>query len=285
MRKLLFILTIWVSFSAYGQNPSDLKNYEKDFLDACNSDLQRNELNILFEKHTNLIFPQQGITQFLNGLDGVETGYSPLSAFKDEKAYKDNIDKLLHSKNAMHRILAYITIGSAADKSYDSILLDRLKTETEPGLTWAAMCLFYNHSKATDQLLDFMVEHEDFADTHFIDLYLELDKESLRATSWKNMNSNNKRAQVISIQTLAAIDKSQAADSLIIQATKTWDYAYKGYAIAALYQRYHIEKYEILKPFLENETTREVSILVLEGSRFQSDREMIERLKKIKKWD
>jgi hypothetical protein len=286
MKRLLLILVIFISFSACGQDTTVLGSYEKDFLNAANSDLQEKELNEIFNKYDNLIFPKQGTTQLMNNLKGIKTDYSPLIPFKDRNSYKDNIEKLLNSKNSMHRILAYITIGSAADNSYDNILLDRLKTETSEGcLTWAAMCLFYNHNKSTDQLLDFLVKHENFGDAHFVKLYLQLDSTNLKLTSWKNVYSDNKNAQIISIQTLASIDKSAKVDSLIIQSIKTWYKDYKGYAIAALFQRNNLEKFEILKPYLKNKTTRGISIQVLEKSNFQSDKDKIEKLKKKKNWD
>lgn len=286
MKRLLLILVIFISFSACGQDTTVLGNFEKDFLNAANSDLLEKELNEIFNKYDNLIFPKQGTTQLMNNLRGINTDYSPLITFKDRNAYKDNIEKLLNSKNSMHRILAYITIGSAADTSYDNILLDRLKTETSEGcLTWAAMCLFYNHNKSTDQLLDFLVNHENFGDAHFVKLYLQLDSTNLKITSWKNVYSANENAKIISIQTLASIDKSAKVDSLIIQSIKTWDRDYKGYAIAALFQRNNLEKFEILKPYLKNKTTRDISIQVLEKSNFQSDKDKIEKLKKKKNWD
>jgi hypothetical protein len=286
MKKLFFILSITISFSGCGQDNFLLKDYENDFLKAANSDLTEKGLDSIFDKHSNLIYPQQGATQLMNNLQGINTKYSPLIPFKERKAYKDNIEKLLNSKNSMQRILAYITIGSAADNTYDNVLLDRLKTETSEGcLTWAAMCLFYNHSKSTDELLDFLVKHEDFGDAHFISLYLQLDQTKLKETSWKNINSDNKNAQIISLQTLSSLDKSSKVDSLIIQSIRNWDNDYKGYAIASLFQRDNVEKYEILKPYLDEEKTRNISIQVLEKSKFQSDKDKIEKLKKEKKWD
>lgn len=286
MNRLILILTICISFSANGQDTTVLRRYEKDFVEAANSNLQEKELNDFFKKYDNLIFPQQGVTQLMNNLKGINIDYSPLLPLKDRNAYKDNVEKLLYSKNQMHRILAYITIGSSADTTYDKILLDRLKTETSEGcLTWAAMCLFYNHNKSTDQLLEFLVEHENFGDAHFITLYLQLNSINLKNTSWKNIYSGSKNAQIISIQTLATVDKSAKVDSLIIQSIKTWEIEFKGYAIAALFQRDHLEKFEILKPYLDNETTRSISIQVLENSKFRSDKHKIEKLKKKKKWD
>ena len=186
----------------------------------------------------------------------------------------------------MHRILGYITIGSAGDTAYDKILLERLNSETNKGcLTWAAMCLFYNHNKSTDQLLDFLVKHEDFGDAHFIKLYLQLDTTSLKITSWKNVYSDDKKTQIISLQTLGSIDKSSKVDSLIIDCIKSWDKAYKGYAIASLLQRDNLEKFDILKPCLDDETTRNISIQVLEKSKFPSDQDKIRKLKKKNKWE
>jgi hypothetical protein len=134
-------------------------------------------------------------------------------------------------------------------------------------------------------LFDFLIKHENFGDAHFVKLYLQLDTTNLKITSWKNINSDNKNAQIISIQTLSSIDKSPAVDSLIIQSMKNWDNNYKGYAIAALFQRDNLEKFEILKPYLHNKTTRNITIEVLEKSKFQSDIDKIEKLKKKKRWD
>ena len=82
MTRLLLMLTIYVSFTACGQDTTVLGNYEKDFLVAANSDLQEKELNDFFKKYDNLIFPQQGVTQLMNNLKGVNTEYSPLIPFK-----------------------------------------------------------------------------------------------------------------------------------------------------------------------------------------------------------
>jgi hypothetical protein len=285
MIKSYLFLIFTMSLSGCRQDNSALVDFEKDFINAANSDLKEGELDSLFVKYEKLIFPQQGTTQLMNNIKGIKTEYSPLIAFKDRQAYKDNIESLLNSENSMHRILAYITIGSAADTSYDDVLLERIKTETSKGcLTWAAMCLFYNHNKSTDKLLDFLVNNGNFGDAHFIPLYLQLDPTNLKVTSLKNINSQNKGAQIISLQTLSTIDKSTSVDSIVIQSIKTWDNDYKGYAIAALRQR-DIEKFEILRPYLDNETTRNISIQVLEESKFQSDKDKIEKLKNEKKWD
>ncbi len=281
MRRLLLLFTVCLSLSACGQDTSGIHGYEADFITAANHDLTENELNEFFVKYDNLIFPHQGATQLMNSLKGANTDYSPLVLFKDKPAYKNNIERLLNSENSMQRILAYITIGSAADTSYDNVLLERLTTETTEGcLTWAAMCLFYNHSKATDQLLDFLAKHEDFNDAHFVQLYLQLDSTNLKMTSWKNIDSDNRNAQIISLQTLALIDNSSKTDSVIIHAIRTWGNEYKGYAIASLLQRDSLIKFDLLAPYLDNDTTRDISIQVLEKSKFQSDRDKIGTLKR-----
>ncbi|MGV9012544.1 MAG: hypothetical protein ACOH13_08125 [Flavobacteriales bacterium] len=281
MRRLLLLFTVCISLSVCGQDTSGIHGYEADFITAANHDLTENELNEFYAKYDNLIFPHQGTTQLMNSLKGIYTLYSPLSIFKYNSAYKNNIERLLNSSNSMQRILAYITIGSAADTSYDNVLLERLSTETNQGcLTWAAMCLFYNHSMATDQLLDFLAKHEDFNDAHFVNLYLQLDSTNLKMTSWKNIDSDNRNAQIISLQTLAHIDNSSKTDSVIIHAIKTWSNEYKGYAIAALLQRDSLIKFDILSPYLDNDTTRNISIQVLEESKFQSDKDKIGNLKR-----
>jgi hypothetical protein len=158
-----------------------------------------------------------------------------------------------------------------------------------------AMCLFYNQSKSTDELFEFVIRHDDFSDQHFFKWYYKLDSANLKMTAWKNLSIQNKypndsinlnrKALIYSIQILAYMDTSQKVDSLLIQCINKWDNDYKGYAIASLHQRKGLAKFEILEPYLNNEATRNISIQVLEKSNVMSDKEKIEKLKREKKWD
>lgn len=288
MKIILLMLATCISFLAFSQDTTVLFNFENDFLKAANSDIKEKELKKIIDKYEDLFFIE---------FDESETKYlPPLINFKKTSAYKNNIEKLLFSNQAMGRILAYKTLSSTADTTYNSVLLDRLKSDTfniETQLV--AMCLFYNNSKTTDELFDFVIKNDDFTDQLFFRFYCRLDTSNLKLTSWKNLSVENKysddslnlnmKAKIYSVQILAYLDKSAEADSLIIQSIKTWDKDYKGYAIASLFQRDNLEKFEILKPYLDNETTRNISIKVLEKSKFQSDKDKIEKLKKKKKWD
>lgn len=279
MKKLIFWATLFYSLSVFGQDVANFKAFEKDWTKAAKSNLKEKELDGFMEKYDTLFFPE----------GESEIAYYPLVNFKQTTAYKNNIRRLLNAKNPMHRILAYKTIGSAADTTFNQIILDRLNSETnESCLTWAAMCLLYNRNKSTSRLFEFVVKHDDFEDQHFYKWYLRLDTLSLINTAWAYVDANkllsnnsnlNQKARIYTLQILAWFDKSPKTDSLIIQCINTWDKDYRGYAIQTLLARDKIEKFPILEPYLNEQSIKEISILVLEKSAYASDRSKALKLK------
>lgn len=277
MKITQFLLFMVIVFPAYGQYPDILRNYERDIVSMAAKDLQEEELNKFFRQYDQLIFPHQGTTALMLSLQNIEAEYFPLMPMTQNQVYKETVNKLLYSENEMHRILAYITIGSAGDTSLDSVLLSRLKTEKHPGcLLWSSMALLYTGTQETDALMEFFITAEDVGLSHLLPLFVELNPEKLIATSLKFIKSENTTANILSLQLLGKLEKSSETDKLIIDCIEKWEPKLKGYAIIALGERENLEKFEILKPYLENEVTRNVSINVLKKSAFKSDKEKIE---------
>jgi hypothetical protein len=162
------------------------------------------QLNNLFSKYDGLLTSQLGTTQLMAGLKNETLVNFPLSGFKEEYLYKDNIDKLLNSENSFQRIFCYLVIGASNDVSKGSILLNRLKEEKIKGnLLWCGMSLLSTRTKHTTELFDFLVLNEDFGDAHMLPLYIQLDKDSLRETAYKRYSATNVKAKILAIQILS----------------------------------------------------------------------------------
>ena len=170
--KLKFIIIIVLSNIAtgYGQ---DITKFKEDFTSALDTSFNEKRMDNLFSKYLTLLTPQSGTTQLLSGLKGEDLTHFPLSDFKKESIYKIEIDKLLNSKNPYQRLLSYLVIGASNDLTKEPTLLKRLKEEKEKGnLIWCGMALLNLNTKHTSEMFNFLVENEDFGDSHMLPLYI-----------------------------------------------------------------------------------------------------------------
>ena len=179
-----------------------------------------------------LLTPHSDVTRFSEMLQGHEVSVFPLYNFKNEKLYRDNISKLLNSKNPNQRILAYLSIASSNDTSKEDILLERIKTEKNKGnLVWAGMALLYLKCNHTTELFDFLVKNENFGDAHMLPMYVQLDKDSLQQTAYNRIDNNDIKSKILAAQLLAVTPLNSKTDALLKLAAESWDMNIKGYAI------------------------------------------------------
>ena len=277
--KIKIIITIFLlTFYAKVQS-QDLTNFKNDFKLSLDKAFNEKNLNDLFSKYPHLLTPQSDITQLTSNLKG-ETLYTfPLSDFKNDNLYKENIDNMLNSDNSFQRIFSYLIIGASNDITKEDILLNKLKTEKEKGnLIWCGMSLLNLKTKHTTEIFDFLVENENFGDAHMLPLFVKLDKNSLQETAYKRYNSENLKAKILAIQILSQTGKNPETEKIVLDAVKNWDMNIKGYAIYTVKELQMGNLLETFKPFLDNDKTKKIALQALANSPTISDNEYLKSL-------
>lgn len=277
--KIKIIITIFLlTFCAKVQS-QDLTNFKNDFKLSLDKAFSEKNLNDLFSKYPHLLTPQSDITQLTSNLKGESLYNYPLSDFKNDNLYKENIDNMLNSNNSFQRIFSYLIIGASNDITKEDVLLNKLKTEKEKGnLIWCGMSLLNLKTKHTTEIFDFLVENEDFGDAHMLPLFVKLDKNSLQETAYKRYNSENLKAKILAIQILSQTGKNPETEKIVLDAVKNWDMNIKGYAIYTVKELQMGNLLETFKPFLDNDKTKKIALQALANSPTISDNEYLKTL-------
>ena len=279
MRYLLLILILFLSLNTYSQQIKLYDDFANDFTNALNKKFSEEDINKMFRKYDEILTPHSSTTQLSAKLQGHAISIFPLSDFKNQKLYINNINNLLNSQNPNHRILAYLVIAASGDTSKENILLEEIKSEHARGnLIWSGMALLYLGCNQTTPLFDFLVKNEDFGDAHMLPLYITLNKDSLQQTAYNRISSNNIKAKVLAAQILSVTPLNAKTEELLKQAVKTWDINIKGYAIYSIKELQIGDLLGSLKPLLDSSKTRNIALQALANSPTEVDRNYIYQL-------
>lgn len=269
MKKIILsiILITFFSIALFGQN---IEDFEKDFINATKTEFTETDLNNMYQTYSVFLEPYYDMMELMENDEQIVE--YPLSKFKETASYKNNINILFNSKNDNQRLLSYLVIAGAGDKKFEKKLLERLKTEKSEGnVIWAGMTLMVLKTKHTTALFDFLVEYENFGDSHMIPLYIQLDKKSLQKTAYERINSENVRAKILAAQILSVTGKNKKTEKLLRDAVKNWDYSIKGYAIYSIKELGIGNLKNDFIPLLDNPQTRSIAIQALANSPTKED--------------
>jgi HEAT repeat protein len=277
MKKYIIVLgTFLISIASFGQN---IDEFKKDFKKATETEFSESELNEMFRTYSNLLTPHSDITQLTASFKNERIVQYPLSEFKETDDYKNNIQALINSENPNQRLLSYLVIAGAGDKNYEKALLEKLKTEeTKGNLIWSGMALMYLQTSHTTPLFDFLIENENFGDSHMIPMYFQLNKDSLQNTAYNRINSTNLKAKVLSAQLLSKTGKNEKTEKLLLDAVKNWEYNIKGYAIFSIKELEMGNLKETFIPLLDSTKTRPIAIEALANSPTKEDVDYLKQL-------
>ncbi|AOC93940.1 hypothetical protein BB050_00798 [Flavobacterium anhuiense] len=275
MKKILIIIFSIFTLSVFAQEKT-VSDFKNDFEKIVKSDLTEEKLNKLFQEYPLILTPHSDNTRLFESLKGTDFNNYSMLNFKNENLYKSNIDNLLNSQNSYNRILAYLLVASTNDKSKENDLLVKIKTEKEKGnLIWSGMALLSLKTNHTDELFDFLVKNENFGDAHMFPMYIQLDKDSIKQTAYRKLNLDNDKAKVLAIQSLSKTSNDLQTEKIVKNAVATWDINLKGYAIYTVKELQMGNLLELLKPLIENDKTKRISLEALANSPTQKDREYL----------
>lgn len=271
--KILFLIFPFISIS------QNIEDFKEDFKKALEIEFSESDLNEMFKSYSNLLTPHSDITQLTASLKNEQIVQYPLSEFKETDVYKNNIKTLLNSENPNQRLLSYLVIAGAGDKNYEKELLEKLKIEkTKGNLIWSGMALMYLQTSHTTPLFDFLIENEDFGDSHMIPMYFKLNKDSLQNTAYNRIYSENIRAKILSAQLLSKTGKNEKTEKLLLEAVNNWDYNIKGYAIFSIKELQIGNLKDVFTPLLDSSKTRKIAIQALANSPTKEDVDYLKKL-------
>jgi len=275
-KHIIILVTFLYTIVSFGQNIDDFK---RDFKKGTETEFSESELNEMFRTYSNLLTPHSDITQLTASFKNERIVQYPLSEFKETDDYKNNIQTLLNSENPNQRLLSYLVIAGAGDKNYEKELLEKLKTEkTKGNLIWSGMALMYLQTNHTTPLFDFLIENENFGDSHMIPMYFQLNKDSLQNTAYNRINSTNLKAKVLSAQLLSKTGKNEKTEKLLLDAITNWEYNIKGYAIFSVKELEIGNLKETFIPLLDSTKTRPIAIEALANSPTKEDVDYLKQL-------
>lgn len=228
-------------------------------------------------------FDEKGFLQFYQMLDSLERAGVNFSELKTYKVYSTHISKLLNSVNYYQKGIAYRLIASLKDKTFNTLLLERMEMEDNKFLkTLTAAAIMKLMPTQTTVAFDFLVDCDDFATSPLLPVYLAMNEKSIIKTGYTRLNDKRPRAKVFALQTIARFDTRKQVDSIIIKAIQDWDANIKGYAIIALGIHRQGNYKDILQPYLNEPQLKEVILETLENSYTEMDIHYAEELKR--KW-
>ena len=275
---LTMILITFFSVTLFGQK---IEDFEKDFINTTKMEFTEADLNKMFQTYSNFLTPHSDMTQLMANLKNEQIVEYPLSKFKETASYKNNIKILFNSKNENQRLLSYLVIAGAGDIKFEKKLLKRIKTEKSmSNIIWAGMALMHLKPNHTTALFDFLVEYENFGDSHMIPLYFQLNKNSLQKTAYDRINSENVKAKVLAAQIFSVTGKNKKTEKILLDAVKNWDYSIKGYAIYSVRELRIGNLKNTFIPLLNNTQTRRIAIQALANSPTKEDVDYLKELSK-----
>ncbi len=256
-----------------------MEKFKVDFEKALSEDFSADELNEMFRVYSSFLTPHSDVTQLWSQSTNGNSEAYPLFEFKEDKLYIDNIDFLFTSQNTNHRILSYLLIASSYDKTYEEKLLEKLKEETEKGaIIWSGMALLHLGTDRTTPLFEFIVENENFGDSHMIPLLFNLQTDSLINTAFNKIESEDVKSKILAAQILSKSEPTPEVEEALKKAVKEWDIGIKGYAIYSLKELQIGNLLPTLEPLLDSTQTRRIALEALGNSNTREDLEYFNNL-------
>jgi hypothetical protein len=243
----------------YGQLPArdalagTYQGYVRALQKAAAGNMTREELARFNRDYYPLIAPISQTSELEARVNCKPNVYYTLEQLKREPFYRQTMQRLIQSPNVQHRMLAYMTLASAGDNSFNDALWKATKTEKEEAaIFWVGTALLYLKDKHTGELFDFLIAHENFGDAHMLPLYVKLDKESLKKTAYEKIQSTDLKTKILAVQSLSVTGLNSKTEAVVKEACKSLPGSAKGYAIYTMEALKMGNLKEILAPLLDN---------------------------------
>lgn len=277
MKRALLIITISVITSCNKkiQNTCKIPNSLKNKItDVLNNKIDSEEG---FYDINNYLFAKEA-----------EKMYHKTDSLKNIKScdlYTKSLDSFFQSEDVYKRALSYRLIGFMKDSLYNNKLIKRLSEDEKTILKqWNIIALMNNKVPNTSDLIFEQFVNDTSLPIQILGgIFVKYDDVAVKQTCWKNIDSKNKKAQILSIQFLASYGRDEKLLQKIREFTVKWEEDYQGYLLSALSMQNEGNIKELVVPYenTKNDRLRNQIISTLENSPTSEDQLYAEKLKKL----
>lgn len=277
MKRALLIITISVITSCNKkiQNTCKIPNSLKNKItDVLNNKIDSEEG---FYDINNYLFAKEA-----------EKKYHKTDSLKNIKScdlYTKSLDSFFQSEDVYKRALSYRLIGFMKDSLYNNKLIKRLSEGEKTILKqWNIIALMNNKVPNTSDLIFEQFVNDTSLPIQILGgIFVKYDDVAVKQTCWKNIDSKNKKAQILSIQFLASYGRDKKLLQKIREFTVKWEEDYQGYLLSALSMQNEGNIKELVVPYenTKNDRLRNQIISTLENSPTSEDQLYAEKLKKL----
>ncbi|CAM1361391.1 conserved hypothetical protein [Tenacibaculum litopenaei] len=277
MKRALLIITISVITSCNKkiQNTCKIPNSLKNKItDVLNNKIDSEEG---FYDINNYLFAKEA-----------EKKYHKTDSLKNIKScdlYAKSLESFFQSENVYKRALSYRLIGFMKDSLYNNKLIKRLSEGEKTILKqWNIIALMDNKVPNTSDLIFEQFVNDTSLPIQILGgIFVKYDDVAVKQTCWKNIDSKNKKAQILSIQFLASYGRDEKLLQKIREFTVKWEEDYQGYLLSALSMQNEGNIKELVVPYenTKNDRLRNQIISTLENSPTSEDQLYAEKLKKL----
>lgn len=277
MKRALLIITISVITSCNKkiQNTCKIPNSLKNKItDVLNNKIDSEEG---FYDINNYLFAKEA-----------EKKYHKTDSLKNIKScdlYTKSLESFFQSKDVYKRALSYRLIGFMKDSLYNNKLIKRLSEGEKTILKqWNIIALMNNKVPNTSDLIFEQFINDTSLPIQILGgIFVKYDDVAVKQTCWKNIDSKNKKAQILSIQFLASYGRDEKLLQKIREFTVKWEEDYQGYLLSALSMQNEGNIKELVVPYenTKNDRLRNQIISTLENSPTSEDQLYAEKLKKL----
>lgn len=277
MKRALLIITISVITSCNKkiQNTCKIPNSLKNKItDVLNNKIDSEEG---FYDINNYLFAKEA-----------EKKYHKTDSLKNIKScdlYTKSLESFFQSKDVYKRALSYRLIGFMKDSLYNNKLIKRLSEGEKTILKqWNIIALMNNKVPNTSDLIFEQFVNDTSLPIQILGgIFVKYDDVAVKQTCWKNIDSKNKKAQILSIQFLASYGRDEKLLQKIREFTVKWEEDYQGYLLSALSMQNEGNIKELVVPYenTKNDRLRNQIISTLENSPTSEDQLYAEKLKKL----
>lgn len=277
MKRALLIITISVITSCNKkiQNTCKIPNSLKNKItDVLNNKIDSEEG---FYDINNYLFAKEA-----------EKKYHKTDSLKNIKScdlYTKSLESFFQSKDVYKRALSYRLIGFMKDSLYNNKLIKRLSEGEKTILKqWNIIALMNNKVPNTSDLIFEQFINDTSLPIQILGgIFVKYDDVAVKQTCWKNIDSKNKKAQILSIQFLASYGRDEKLLQKIREFTVKWEEDYQGYLLSALSIQNEGNIKELVVPYenTKNDRLRNQIISTLENSPTSEDQLYAEKLKKL----
>ena len=232
-----------------------------------------------FRKYNGFLTPYLQSTQLVMSIKGEQSGQYPLRDLISDSVYHNSTRRMLTASDRNQRTLAYLLVASAGDRNVDSILLQKIKDETDENAKfWLIASVLYLKIPATSMVFEYLAALKDVSVIpSLFPLFVQQPVDSLESVAYRHIHQNNPVNGILAAQLFYYLPHTEKAKNALWKAVDEWDMNVKGYALFPLAAMGAEDVLTHVKLLLDDPRTRQIAFTALANSPSFEDKYYLDR--------